>query len=246
MDVPLASIRCNFCMNPLFYAITWILFLAVAFPAQPAESSPRLVISEGSYIGYATVADALATMKAQGFLELPGLNGSVSFAESDNRTTWTFAGKGDPAYPAVVRYVYTRIGDVLHVEITTLCEAPEGPCGKFRTEIRDNIQELGKLMADPSERCRVNGDITKCGVEPMRKPSDQQIYVTLDDGGTCNIDGITTPCPEVAKEIRNDHPSDNPKVSVCAGAKTKYDAVGKVLGDLNDEYLTPSFGCPAR
>jgi biopolymer transport protein ExbD len=115
------------------------------------ELSTKQAISEGNYIGYATVADALATLKAQGLLPVPGINGEVSFAEPDNKTTWTFVGKDDPAYPSAVRYVFgTSDGPVLHVEIAILCEASEEPCEKFRSVTRENVTQLSKMMAgDP-------------------------------------------------------------------------------------------------
>jgi len=210
-----------------------------------SEPSTKLTISEGNYIGYATVADAMATLKSQGFLELPGLNGEVSFAESDNKTTWTFVGKNDPAHPSAVRYVYTRSGGVPHVEMTILCEASDGPCEKFRSDIRVNIAEVAKMMVgDPSVKCQVNYENLKCGAEPARKQTDQRIYVQVSDDATCTIDNVATSCLEVAKTIRAEHPSDNPKVAVCVSEKAKYDVVGKLLGTLNEEYLTPAFGCP--
>jgi hypothetical protein len=119
-------------------------YLLTKHPAQKrqvgfvnTELSTKQAISEGNYIGYATVADALATLKAQGLLPVPGINGEVSFAEPDNKTTWTFVGKDDPAYPSAVRYVFgTSDGPVLHVEIAILCEASEEPCEKFRSVTR--------------------------------------------------------------------------------------------------------------
>jgi biopolymer transport protein ExbD len=210
-----------------------------------SEPSTKPTISEGNYIGYATVADAMATLKAQGFLELPGLNGEVSFAASDNKTTWTFVGKNDPAYPSAVRYVYTRSDGVPHVEVTNLCEAPDAPCEKFRGDIRANIAQIAKMMAgDPSVKCRVNYENLKCGAEPARKQTDQQIYVQVRDDATCTVDNVATSCLEVARTIRSEHPADNPKVAVCASDRTKYDVVGRVLGALNEEYFTPAFGCP--
>jgi hypothetical protein len=233
-------------MNALrLYARGSILLCAVLLPALSAEQSTKVVISEGNYIGYATVADALATLKSQALMAVPGLNGGVSFAEPDNKTTWTFTGKDDPAYPSAVRYVYTRSGGVLHVELTILCEASDGPCDKFRSEIRDNAAQVAKMMAgDPSVKCRVNGDNMKCGAEPVRKETDQQIYVQVRDDATCTVDNVATPCLDVGKTIRAEHPSENPKVAVCASATIKYDALGKVLATLSEEYLSPAFGCP--
>jgi biopolymer transport protein ExbD len=210
-----------------------------------SEPSTKPAISEGNYIGYATVADALATLKAQGLMPVPGINGEVSFAESDNKTTWAFVGKGDPAYPSAVKYVFASDGPAPHVEITMLCEASEAQCEKFRGDTRENVTQLSEMMAgDPSVKCRVNDVAMKCGVEPIRKQSNRQIYVQVGDDGDCSVDRVATACLDTGKKIRTDHPSDDPKVSVCAGATTKVDSVGKVLGALNEEYLTPAFGCP--
>ena len=212
------------------------------------EASTKPAISEGNYIGYATAADALAALKAQGLLSVPGINGEISFAEPDNKTTWTFVGKDDPAYPSAARYVFgTSDGPALHVEITILCEALEEPCEKFRSDTRDNVTQLSKMMAgDRTVKCRVNDVAMKCGAELVRKQTDRQIYVQVGDDGKCSIDSVAAACPEVGKKIRAEHPSDDPKVNICASEKTKYDAVGKVLDALSDEYLSSAFGCPSH
>jgi biopolymer transport protein ExbD len=211
-----------------------------------AGPSTKPAISEGNYIGYATVSDALATLKTNGATALPGFSGSESFGEPDNRTTWTFAGKDDSAYPAVARYVYTTVNGVMHIEITTLCEAADAACKKFRSDARENVTQLSNMMADSSAKCRVNNDIVKCGAEPVRKQTEQQIYVQVGDDGSCSIDDIAIACLDIGKKIRAEHPSDDPKVAVCASARSQYRVVGVVLGALNEEYLTPAFGCPTH
>jgi hypothetical protein len=235
-------------MNILpLYAIGSLLLCAVSLPARSSQQSTKPVITEGSYIGYATVADALATLKSQGLMALPGLNGDVSFVEPDNRTTWTFAGKDDPAYPSAVRYVYTRSSGVLHAELTILCEASVERCEKFRSDIRDNVAQLSKMMAgDPSVKCWVNDTTMKCSSEPVRQPTNQQIYVQVADDGTCTIDAVATPCLDIGRKIRAEHPSDDPKIAVCASAKAKYDVVGKVLSVISEDHLSPAFGCPPQ
>lgn len=210
------------------------------------EPSTKLAISEGNYIGYATVSEALATLKMNGATALPGFNGSVSFGESDNKTTWTFAGRDDPAYPAVARYVYTTVNGVMHIEITTLCEAADAACKKFRTDTRENVTQLSNMMADSSVKCRVNNDIVKCGPEPVRKQTKQQIFVQVGDDGSCSIDDVAIACLNIGKKIRAEHPSDDPKVAVCATVRSQYRVVDVVLGALNEEYFTPAFGCPTQ
>lgn len=236
----------NMNASHLCASVLALTFLA-APPARSTEPSTELVISEGSYIGYATVADALATLKAQGFIALPALNGSVSFFDPDNKTTWTLTGKDDPAYPAAVRYVHTRSNGVAQVEITILCEASDGPCEKFRSEIRNNVIQISKMMAgDPSVKCWVNNDKIKCGAEPERKLSNQQIYVEVAEDGTCTVDNVATACLDVGWQIRAKHSSDEPRVFVCASASTKYDLVGKVMGALTDQHVQPAFGCASQ
>jgi len=147
-------------------AVGLSFFCAVAGPAHPAEPPGKLVITEGHYIGYATVADALAALRAEGLTAVPGFNGNESFVEPDNRVAWTFAGKDDPAYPSAVRYVYAMSGAVLHAEVTILCEASAGRCEKFRNDIQDNLAQLSRKMAgDTSAKCRVVENTMKCGVE---------------------------------------------------------------------------------
>jgi biopolymer transport protein ExbD len=209
-----------------------------------SEPSTKLNISEGNYIGYATVAEALAALKSQGTMALSALNDDVSFIEPDNKTTWTFAGKNNPAYTSAVKYIHTKNGAVSHVDFTILCEASDVACEKFRSDVRDNIAQISKMLAgDPSVKCWV-GSTTKCGTEPVRKPTGQQVDVQLRDDGSCTIDSILTPCLDVGRKIRADHLSDDPKVVICASPNAKYDAVGKLLSAVADEHLPGAFGCP--
>jgi hypothetical protein len=150
------------------------LLCAVACPTRSSAQSIKLVVTEGSHIGYSTVADALADLKSRGLMGKPGLNGDVSFVEPDSTTAWTFAANDNPAYPSVVRYVYTRSSGELHAEITILCEASTERCEKFRGDIRDHLAQLSRMMAgDPSAKCSVNDNAMKCGAEPERKQTGQ-------------------------------------------------------------------------
>jgi hypothetical protein len=149
------------------YAISLLLLCAFSRPARCADPPTKLVITEGHYIGYRSVADALATLQSEGLTAAPGLNGELTLVEPENGTAWTFAGKDDPAYPSAVRYVYTRSNGELHAEITILCEAAAERCEKFRGDIRHKLEELSKAMAgDPSAKCSVNDNKMKCSAEP--------------------------------------------------------------------------------
>jgi len=229
------------------YVIGLFLLCAVFCPALSAEESTKLVITEGHYIGYASVADALATLQSRGLTSQPGENGDISFVEPGGRTAWRFVGQDDPAYPSVVRYVYSRSVGELHAEVTILCEATPGRCAKFRSDIQDNLAQLAKKMAgDPSAKCSVNESTVKCGAGAERKQSNQQIYVHVRDDGSCTLDEIATSCSDLGRSIRAEHPSDDPKVAVCASAKAKYDVVEKVLSAMSEDHLSADLGCPPR
>jgi hypothetical protein len=66
-----------------------------------------------------------------------------------------------------VRYVFTKTSGVLHAEFTILCEASASQCEKFRSDARDNVVQLSKMIAgDPPVKCSSNGTTMKC--EPIR------------------------------------------------------------------------------
>jgi hypothetical protein len=229
------------------YALGLLILGTVSCPARSDDQSPRLVVTEGRYIGYASVADALATLQSRGLMPTPGANGAESFVEPDHATAWTFAGKEDPAYPSVVRYVYRRSSGVLNAEVTILCEASAGPCEKFRSDIREKLAQLSKMMAgDPSAKCRADDGKMSCAAEPERAETHRQIVVQVGDDAGCTLDAVPTPCPDLGRKIRADHPSDDPQVAVCASAIADRDAVAKVLSALTAEHLSAALGCPAH
>jgi hypothetical protein len=148
------------------YASGLLLLCAVCCPAPAQEQPTKLVVTEGHYIGYTSVADALATLESKGLTAVSALNGDASFVEPGNRTAWTFAGKDNPAYPSAVRYIYTRSDGELRAEVTILCEAAAARCEKFKNDIRDSLAQLAKKMAgDPSAKCSVNAGTMKCGAQ---------------------------------------------------------------------------------
>jgi hypothetical protein len=155
------------------YAIGFALGVAVSWPVYCSAQSTKLVVTEGHYIGYPTVAGAMAALTAQGLVAVPGPNGDVSIVEPDNERAWIFAGKDNPAYPSAVRYVYTRSIGELHAELTILCEAAAERCAEYHTHIRDNLSQLARKMAgDPSAQCSVKDSTMKCGAEPDQTPSN--------------------------------------------------------------------------
>ena len=234
-------------MNALrLYAVALGLLCLVFAPARSSEPSDKVVISDEAYIGYATVAEALAALKSQGLKPVDTPKGLL-FAESDLMTSWTFVNEADPAFPAVAKVVYAKGNDTIHVAITFLCEAADTPCAKFRSEIRDDVKKFSMILAaGPSTKCRAIEDTIKCSKVQVREPTSQQIYVQIEGDGTCTLDRVAVPCFEVGKQIRAAHPSEDPHVSVCGSPAAKYHDVGRVLRALDEQDLAMSFGCPAQ
>lgn len=105
-----------------------------------------MVIVDGGSAGYASVAEALAALRSQGLLELPSGKGLV-FLEPGGKTTWTFTGRGDAAYPALAKFVWKSNEDRVQVAISIVCEAAPEPCAKFASDMKANAFNI--LRGEP-------------------------------------------------------------------------------------------------
>lgn len=120
-----------------------ILCTAVLAAAWSMAWARDFVIVDGGATGFATVADAMSTLRSRGLLELPSGKGSV-FLEAGGKTTWTFTGEKEAAYPAFARFVWTSNKDRVQVAISILCEAATKPCEKFASDMRANVDKILK------------------------------------------------------------------------------------------------------
>jgi len=227
----------------------FILFLSLLAFGTRAEAADRSPISEGS------LWMLPSTSTQQVWLEVHTIDGDG--AEAIYHISVLCKIKADPVWKI------THV--VAHMAITeaALRKEPLRPAPKtvraaypetydagYAEWIKLNSQGIAAICSTSVMEClypcRVNGETFKCGPEPVRKKTSQQIYVQIADDESCTIDSIASACGEVGRNIRAQHPVDDPKVAVCAGARSDYRVVGVVLGALNDEYLTPAFGCPPR
>lgn len=112
-----------------------ILVGAVLASAWSIAWARDAVVVDGGATGYSTVAEALVALRSQSLLELPSGNGLV-FLEAGGKTAWRFAGKGDAAYPAFAKFVWTSSEDRVRVAISILCEAASEPCAKFSSDMK--------------------------------------------------------------------------------------------------------------
>ncbi len=227
----------------------FVLFLSLLALVTRAAAADRSPISEGS------IWTLPSTPTEQMWLEVHAIDGDG--AEPTYHISVLSKIKGDPAWKI------THVAAHMAITETALRNGPLRPAPKsvraaypeaydagYAEWIKLNSQGIAPICSTSVMEClypcRVNGETFKCGPEPARKKTNQQIYVQVADDETCTIDSIALACVEVGRNIRAQHPVDDPKVAICASARSDYRVVGVVLGALNDEYLTPAFGCPAR
>ncbi|WP_304190260.1 hypothetical protein [Phenylobacterium aquaticum] len=79
-------------------------------------------------VGYPTVAAALADLSVKPGVEVSIQNGWTIVADPAASAIWSFAPRGDAAYPTVVRRVLTQTGPGVSLEMTVLCEASKDAC----------------------------------------------------------------------------------------------------------------------
>ncbi|MEY2853347.1 MAG: hypothetical protein RL030_479 [Pseudomonadota bacterium] len=106
----------------------WAAAAAVA-PDQVKDSSE-------SANQYRTVQAAWDALKDKPGVTIRLDNAWTVIGDQAALTTWSFAPKGHPAYPAVVRrVVVSRNGDTA-IEVSVLCEASKDACVKLLAEFQ--------------------------------------------------------------------------------------------------------------
>jgi hypothetical protein len=98
-------------------------------PAGPLPETPQ------SNIGYRTVADALASLKARNGVTVSIVREWTIVVDEANKEVWSFAPPSHPAYPAVVRRaVRSRSEGGSEINMSVLCEAAKEPCDNLVRE----------------------------------------------------------------------------------------------------------------
>jgi hypothetical protein len=127
-----------------------VALLALLLPASAgAQELPPPAESGKSSVGYDTVAEALAALKAK--------PGAVIREEADGWTVidddnalWSFTPEGHPAHPSVVkRKAVERDGRVV-IEMAVLCESSKAPCDQLVSEFTELNEEIGAQARNES------------------------------------------------------------------------------------------------
>jgi hypothetical protein len=99
--------------------------------AQTLEPLPE---SKESSIGYPTIADAIAALRAK-----PGVQIRVEQGWTiveDGRTLWTFTPDGHPAHPTVVKRTVVEDTKGVWMDMDVLCQAAKKPCDALVREFQ--------------------------------------------------------------------------------------------------------------
>jgi hypothetical protein len=116
-----------------------------AFAQAPeAQSGP----DRPSAIGYATVAEALAALKAKPGVQVETTkpDGWTIINEPDH-VQWSFTPNAHSAYPAVVRRAIKQNADGgIAIETSALCQAEKAPCDKLVAEFAELNERIRQAV----------------------------------------------------------------------------------------------------
>jgi hypothetical protein len=114
--------------------------MLAASPASAEDAAP-LTEAERSTIGYDSVPEALAALKAKPGVEISDEDGWTIIA--DGLALWSFTPEAHPAHPsAVKREVVERDGKTV-IEMAVLCQSAKAPCDQLVrefTELNENMR----------------------------------------------------------------------------------------------------------
>ena len=124
-----------------------ICMLLAASPAAAEDPAP-IPEAEESSIGYATVAEALAALKAKPGVEISNEDGWTIIA--DGLALWSFTPEVHPAHPtAVKREVIERDGKVV-IEMAVLCQSTKEPCDQLVREFAERNENMRRQLTQES------------------------------------------------------------------------------------------------
>jgi hypothetical protein len=113
-------------LRELIFAAT-ASFVIIGGSLQAAEPTTPLPETDSS-VGYDTVDAALIALRSKPGIVFTTENGWLIATDEAAYTIWSFAPKGYPAYPAVVKRQVTAQTVGSQIEMSVLCEASKQAC----------------------------------------------------------------------------------------------------------------------
>ncbi|WP_162932086.1 DUF4019 domain-containing protein [Solimonas sp. K1W22B-7] len=117
-----------------------------------AKKPEPVAETQGSSIGYKTVQEALAALKAKAGAKVSEQQGWTIVQDQDagNIALWSFTPQGHPAYPSAVKRSVVERDGALHIDMKVQCQAGKEPCDQL---VRD-FMALNERMKEDLEKRR--------------------------------------------------------------------------------------------
>jgi len=118
----------------------------VLVAASAHTQTRRVPEARRSTVGYNSVAAALAAVRANPKVRIEIVRGWIIATNKSTMTIWSFAPKGDPSYPSVVkRVVKPALGGGSTIDMSVECEASKKACDNL---VREFERMNGIMPAD--------------------------------------------------------------------------------------------------
>jgi hypothetical protein len=158
------------------FASTLVAGLVMSFSSTLAA---QIRESQNNEIGYATVAEALATLRGRPDVQISQQGGWTIVSDSVSSTIWSFTPSDHPAYPsAVKRSVVSRDGST-YMDMKVLCESTKTACDKLVVDFQQLNQRATASIAErPSASAAQNQGSQRAPADA--KGSLESINVTSD------------------------------------------------------------------
>jgi hypothetical protein len=114
--------------------LTYLPLLALA---SILALAPAANAAETSSIGYASVAEAMSSLRARPDVTIHIKAGWTIVDDRAHGILWSFTPPGHPAYPAAVKRVLTNRDGGWYVDTLMLCEAEKAACDKLAQDFYD-------------------------------------------------------------------------------------------------------------
>jgi hypothetical protein len=129
------------------YRISLILVALLYFPALGAQQAAEI-----SPIGYATIEEAFAALKADPEAGMKQHEGWTIFNQKGDGKyiLWSFTPEGHPAHPSVVRREVVKKEDEIYIRMDALCDSSQLYCDMLIEQFKSINERIKKKWAGNS------------------------------------------------------------------------------------------------
>ncbi len=124
------------------------LLILIAGLSQASE--PPIPESQKSSIGYQTVSEALAALRADGSISESEQGGWLIFADTAHNTLWSFTPSTHPAHPSAVRREAVEKNGSVYMEMSVLCQADKAPCDQLVRDYQQHNEQMSQAIKSRS------------------------------------------------------------------------------------------------